>query len=471
MDLRPDQFRAAEALASRPDLLLIAPMGAGKSVIAMTAAYKVLARGSVERILVLAPPNVARFSWVQEAARWPHLRGLPIRYIGPELPPKRRLEAFQRPLPGITVTSLYLLQWLRDQHLIGEGTPFEALIVDEMSKARAPRGALSKLLRRLAPKLKLRWGLTGTPRPTNQIDLWAQVQFVSGNKAFDPRYDVFLREWCEPLDYNQYTWRIRPTREDAFRRRVADFVHVILPRTAGTMALIEVDHRLVLPHQQAAALHRLHKHAVAELDPALVRKAVNRPDEMTRTEVVALTRAQAVGMMGQVLQGFLYTDDEDGGRMVGNRYYTPPVKYQEVADICEQTDENLLIAYTYVAERDMLRQAVPGVTFLSDDPAQAVRAWNAGEVRALALHPASAGHGLNLQYGGRRLIFAAVPWSPELYAQTCFRIARPGQTGDVYVHRIVFDHWLEQVRLARLKAALAEQQAEIERLHEEAEGR
>jgi hypothetical protein len=237
------------------------------------------------------------------------------------------------------------------------------------------------------------------------------------------------------------------------------------------MAFVEVDHRLALPHQQAAALNRLHKHAVAELDPALVRKAVGRPDEMTRAEVVALTRAHAVGMMGQVLQGFLYAEGEDGGRIVGNRYYTPPVKYQEVADICEETDENLLIAYNYVAEQDMLERAVPGVAFLSENPAQAVQAWNEGKLRALALHPASAGHGLNLQFGGRRLIFAAVPWSPELYAQTCFRIARPGQTGDVYVHRIVFDHWLEHVRLARLKAALDEQQAEIERLHEETEGR
>jgi SNF2 family DNA or RNA helicase len=179
--------------------------------------------------------------------------------------------------------------------------------------------------------------------------------------------------------------------------------------------------------------------------------------------VQAMSQATASGKISQIMQGFLYKD----GQTVQTY---GKAKLEALDDLLAAADgENIIIVYHYRHDLEMLRARLKGAEVLGSDTkdSDAVRiidAWNRGEVQYLICHPASVGHGIQLQFGGRRMIWFAMTWSHELWVQMCKRIARPGQTQPVYVHRLLADHWYEKKRVERVESKMVEEAEFIQTL-------
>jgi SNF2 family DNA or RNA helicase len=177
------------------------------------------------------------------------------------------------------------------------------------------------------------------------------------------------------------------------------------------------------------------------------------PDE---TLVAAMSQATASGKMTQLCQGFLYQDGQTV-QTYGN------AKLDALDDLLAAADgENVVIVYHYRHDLEALRKHLKGAEVLGaetkdDDAVRIINAWNEGNVQYLLCHPASVGHGIQLQFGGRRMIWYAMTWSHEHWVQMCKRIARPGQKEPVYVHRLLADHWLERLRVQRVDQKMAEE--------------
>lgn len=460
-DLRPVQQRIVTALYETEGLQLVMSMGGGKTVSALTAIRELIDDGEISCAIVAAPARVAARTWPQELAKWQHLQNTDMAVLTG--PPGRRRALLREP-HEVYVVSIENLPWLVDElRMIGDADPrWQLLVIDELSRFQGARGARAKKLNQNLDRFGVVWGLTGTPRSGSWERVWMPLQLVSKGRAWGQGFDSWRRDHFRPLDYQGLKWELH----DFYREKVQATVNrysltippeevVDTPYASGE----DFDIRVDLDRAALRDLDRLEKKLLAELgaDGAALLKAI-REDHPEDRLLVALSEAQASGLMTQVLQGFLY---EDGVTVQTYRN----AKLEALEDLHEALDgEPCLIAYHYHQDlanlRALLGQDLPslGSGVGGRKAEDLIDAWNRGSVHRLAIHPASAGHGIELQFGGRRIVWYSPTWSPELYAQTIKRIARPGQELPVFSHRILANHWLEDMRTSRVEHALAEQQ-------------
>jgi len=462
--LRPAQERTVAELMASVGVQAVLGMGAGKTAAALTAIRRLLDVGTIKAAIVIAPKRVAETTWPAEVHLWEHLRNLDLVVLSGS--PKKRAARLAEQ-HDVYVCSIDNLQWLllelvkRPQ----EHPLWHLLVIDELSRFKSPRGHRGKALLKVVRNFGAVWGLTGTPRPNSEENQWMPLQLVSARSAFPP-FDKWRPANFRPLDPHGYRWQIHEFYRPIFKRVVADWSFTIPPHEVTDVpfnAGDAFDHFVDLSEDARQNLHTLDRELFAELaaarlgsaDPAkLAALAATNPDNPL---VVALTKAVATGKMSQVLQGFLYRD----GVTVAT--YDNP-KFDCMAELAEELEgEPILVAYNFRQELSDLQRLfgrdMPylGAGARETDAARYIEQWNAGALPVMALHPASAGHGLNLQFGGRRIVWYSMTWSQELYAQTVKRLARPGQKLPVYSHRIRARHWLEDVRIARVEAKLVDQ--------------
>lgn len=434
-DLRAFQQRLVTRFYEHAATGAVVPMGGGKTAAALTAARELLDDGVIRAGIVLAPKRVAQLVWPKEIRLWEHLQNTKVAYVSGTA--AQREAVMNRPAE-LYVVGVDNTQWLVEYLKAHSDHPaFDLLIIDELSRFKSPTGKRARALAGIVRRFKNRIGLTGTPRPNGYLDLFRPLQLLSAGVIWGNNFYRWRDERFMALDFHGHRWTIRPEWRD---RTLADLRPYWVTISADEMPdlpeLVLVRHDIELPPPAAVEYARMQKALIAKF-----------PD---RT-VLAANAAVAAGKLCQLAQGFSYGE---GGP--GDTIHVHTEKADQLVELVEDLDgDPVLIAYEFQEDLRVLRDLYPDAPWLgagvSDKRAEEIEEqWNRGELPILFLHPASAGHGLNLQHGGSQMIWYALPWSAELYDQTRKRFHRPGQTRRCFEHFIMAKGTVDEVKYARV---------------------
>lgn len=476
-DLHEYQQNAIGWLFEHDRSLALMPVGAGKTVVTMTALQELMEGKWIERPLVFAPMRVAENVWPYEGKEWAHLKDLPIVCWGgaPENWPdsiwrrsrelwgqrtnaearlpkivdtiKRRafeaklgeLVAEERrvnkearktePPNVIHVTSFENLLWVTDLYPPGE-SPFDAWIFDEIGRLKNPKSPRYKAARKHTVDVPIVIGLNATPAPEGFEDLFAQVSIVDNGKLWGKSYFQWRQKYFTPVDYMGFAWRLQLGAKD------------LLLKDLNTLAF-KVDEE-----QLAYQRNMSHSQIIVDL-PASARAAYRGMEKRMAVEiegkedVVAMSMAAASMKLRQLANGFVY---DDGGKA----HILHEEKAHALADLIDDMGrEPLLVAYEFTEDLDAIRRVWKNVPYLGQGISSAaarntIDRWNRRETPVLALHWQSAGHGLNLQAGGSHIAWWALPWALEGYHQLNGRVDRQGQTRACFGHHIISRDTIDQ---------------------------
>jgi SNF2 family DNA or RNA helicase len=405
MNLRPYQNEAADFLFANDRAMILAPVGAGKTAITLTAMQAMLSAGHVSRFLVLAPKRVAVSVWPTEARLW--APGLRISVaVGT---PKQREAAFKSDC-DVVVTNYDNLQSL-------PSLSFDGIVFDELTRLKNPSGARFKALNKMLT-CQVRWGLTGSFTSNGLEDVFGQCKIVDqsllgrAKGAFQQQYFYLINK-----DFNQ--WEPRPGALEKVMERIKPATFVLEPG--------EYKDKLPELHTVPVRFDLVDRKPYDQMKKEFVAQF---PD----AQAVAVNAGVVTAKLQQMASGFVYGD---------STVWFDTSKFDALDDLlAENQHANTIIAYTYREELAELKRRYPRAVTL-DEP-DAIERWNAGKVELLLAHPKSAGHGLNLQHGGSKIIFLSLPWSLELYEQTIGRLHRSGQRHDVWCYVMVANKTVDE---------------------------
>jgi len=408
------QRLAVEHLIEHPRANLFLGLGLGKTVSVLTAFEAARLAGEVDTMLVLAPLRVAQSVWTREPQEWQHLSHLRVQpIIGSKC---ERLAALER---SADVYTINYENWLWLCEHLGRRMPFDWIVTDEATRLKKPSGKRFRAAKK-RHKLPQRWThLTGTPSPNGLKDLWAPNYLLDSGQRLMRTYSDFKTRWFVEDAYG-YRLELRDGADAEIRNAISDITLTI--RAEDYLDVREPVHHTVyadMPAQAWRVYRDLERQMLAELDSA--------------EEVEAVSAAALTMKTRQVASGAVYTDD-------GSYEVVHDAKVEALQSIVEESGgEPLLVAYHFRSTADRLRRAFPAARLL--DGEDVVDDWNRGDVPMLLAHPASAGHGLNLQHGGRILVFVDQDWDLELAQQIIERIGptrqlQAGYDRQVYVYHI-----------------------------------
>jgi hypothetical protein len=444
--LRSYQERAATYLYERDAAFLIAPLGAGKSTATLTAIAELIRDGQRRHALVVAPKLVAQTVWPQEVAAWPHLQHLRVEVLdgGPD---RRRGLLAAAADREITVIGVDLVQWLVSELAVFEHDHpiFDMLVIDETSKLKDPFGKRSRALQKIAGRFRTRWGLTGTPRPNSSRDLFAPAAIITAGALWGRAFLPWQNRHFRPRDPFKREWVALPGSEEQIAAEFGTVAMMVADADMPDLPPLNiVVTRVDLPDDVMKAYRQMQAELCAEIE---------------ERSIEAVSPLVATGKCAQLANGFVYGEDSD------DPVEAHTVKLDWLRELVEALDgEPLLIAYEFVEDLRAIRRAfgeVPALGALTParESKRLVEAWNAGELPILCFHPASAGHGLNLQFGGSRMAWIAPSWSAELTEQAIARIYRPGQTRRVTVHVCIAADTIDEMKRDRVLNKMSAQEA------------
>lgn len=414
----PYQKRATQAIIENERLALWMEMGLGKTVAAATAISELMDRCEVTRVLVVAPLRVCADVWPVEFQKWDHLNDIPVRLIRGSAKARERMLADD--YVGVECINYELLKWmvesLYDKRCRHMSWPWDMVVLDESSKLKAVNTQRFRALRRRMPRTGRMVQLTGSPAPQGLLDLWAPMFLLDSGERLETTFTMY-REKFFVNDATGWRWVPCAGANEAIHKRVADI----------TISMRSRDY-LDLPD-------RVENTIEVVLPPATRKQYETLENEMflkLRTgDIEAMNAAVLVGKCAQFANGAMYTNDR------GDWEEVHKAKVDALRDVVEEAaGEPVLVAYSFKSDLARLRKAFPEGVEIRDH-ANTIDDWNAGKIPVLFLHPASAGHGLNLQEGGHILVWFGIPWSYDLYSQTCARIDRQGQTRPPFIHHIM----------------------------------
>lgn len=402
----PYQRYAREFIYEHDAAGLFLDMGLGKTVTTLTAIRDL--DWDIQRVLVIAPKRPALDTWPEELEKWDHLQGLSYAVaVGSE---KERKAAIARDA-FITIINRENVVWLVNL-LKKKRWPYDCIVVDELSSFKNSKSQRFRALKRVRPYARRCIGLTGTPSANGLMDLWAEAYILDGGEALGKTLTGFRDQYFTPGRRNGmviYDWNPRPGAEEKILKRL-DPICVSM-KAEDYLQLPDfstVVRKIRFTDKTMAKYHRMEKDLLLDVDGKTI-DAVN---------AAALTTK-----LLQLSSGAAYTDDGDPAQL-----HTE--KLEALDQIIEEADnENVLVFYGYRHERDRMLERYPQAVDIKSDGA--ITAWKEGRIKLLLAHPASAGHGLNLQSGGRISVWYTLPTSLELYQQACRRLHRQGQTRPV----------------------------------------
>lgn len=415
MKLRDYQEQAADFLYEHDRAMILAPVGAGKTAITLTAMQDMLIDSHVRRWLVLAPKRVCTDVWPVEQPKWAAGVTLAVA-VGT---PKQRLAALHGDAQ-VVVTNYDNIQWLAEQDV----QSFDGIVFDELTKLKNPSGARFKALNKVIGNLNVRWGLTGSFTSNGLEDVFGQCKIVD-QSLLGRAKGAFMQQYfvCTNREFGDWTPR---------RGALEQVMSKIKP---ATFVLEPGEYKDKLPPLHTVELH-------CQMDMTGYNKLKK---DFVLDDVVAINAAVVTQKLQQMSSGFLYTDN-------GPVWHSPH-KFDRLEELLEENQHaNTLIVYQYKEELAELKRRYGHLVTLDHDGA--ITRWNAGQVRLLAVHPKSAGHGLNLQHGGHQMVFLSLPWSLELYEQTVGRLHRSGQQRPVWCYVMLTDKTVD----AKIWTALRDKQ-------------
>ena len=406
------QTFATEYIENHKIAAVFLDMGLGKTSITLTAINNLLFDSfDVHRVLVIAPLRVARNTWSAEMDKWEHLSDLIYSIVvGTE---EERLSALS------TKADIYIINRENVQWLIeSSGIPFDfdMVIVDELSSFKNHQAKRFKAFMKVRPSVQRIVGLTGTPSSNGLMDLFAEFKLLDMGERLGRFIGQFRMAYFKPDRMNGpivYSYKPLPGAEEQIYKKISDI----------TISMKAVDH-LKMPElvssEYAVYLSDEEKERYEEMKRDLV---LSLPDG----EITAANATSLSGKLTQMANGAVYSDDE-GIVHIHDR------KLDALEDIIEAANgKPILVAYWYKHDYDRIikRLSEIGTAYQKLDTDASIRKWNEGKLPVALIHPASAGHGLNLQSGGSTLVWFGLTWSLELYQQTIARLWRQGQTSNI----------------------------------------
>jgi SNF2 family DNA or RNA helicase len=416
MNFSPHDYQAyaIDYIESHPVAAVLLDMGLGKTVISLTAIADLLFdRFEVRHVLVIAPLRVARDTWPAEIEKWEHLRHLTYTVAVGTV---RERRAALMAKADITIINRENLQWLIED----SGLPFhyDMVVIDELSSFKNHKAKRFQALMKVRPKVKRIIGLTGTPSSNGLMDLWSEFKLLDMGQRLGHFITQYRNDYFVPDKRNGqiiYSYKPLPYAEEAIYRSISDI----------TISMKSTDH-LKMPElvsaQYEVRLSEAEAQRYIELKQQLI---LQLPDG----EVTAANAASLTGKLVQLANGAIYSD-------TGDIVEFHDRKLDALEDIIEAANgKPLLVAYWFKHDLQRIKSRFPVREIKSSKD---ISDWNDGSIPVAVIHPASAGHGLNLQTGGSTLVWFGLTWSLELYQQTNARLWRQGQSaGTVVIQHII----------------------------------
>lgn len=434
---------AIDYILTHPVTAAILDMGLGKTVITLSAIDDLLYDSFlIRKVLVVAPLRVARNTWPEEIDKWDHLSF--IRYSVVLGTPAERLAALKADA-DVYIINRENLTWLIQQKK--EYLDFDMAVLDELSSFKA-NSQRTKAFLKLRPHLKRVVGLTGTPSSNGLMDLFYEFKCLDFGERLGKFIGIYRTTYFRPDRCNGnivYSYKLLPGAEQAIYDRISDI----------TVSMKAVDH-LEMPEL-------LTTEYPVELDQAERKRYDAMKKDLILTvpghEITAANAATLSNKLSQMADGSVYADDESVIRLHDK-------KLEALEDIIESANgKPLLVAYWYKSSLERIeemleRKKISHAVISSQD---SIQRWNRGELVVGLIHPASAGHGLNLQAGGNHLVWFSLIWSLELYQQTNARLFRQGQKeGTVVIQHIVVKGTIDEKIMKALEKKENTQDAMIE---------
>jgi SNF2 family DNA or RNA helicase len=426
---------------------LLLDMGLGKTLVTLTALCDLRLLGEATgRILVIAPLRVALHVWPAEIDKWDHTRGLTYSVaVGDERARSGALAADT----DVCIINRENVAWLVEQ-CRGRRWPFETVVVDELSGFKSHRSKRFRALRSVRPWVRRVIGLTGTPAANGLIDLWAQMYLLDRGERLGGSVGGYRSRYFRPAQQSGrvvYRWAPRRGAEDAIHARIGDVaVSMRAKDVLGLPGRVDSVVEVELGDAGLRAYRRMEREQVLALEGR---------------DVTAASAAVVAGKLLQMANGAVY--DDEGGTVVLHG-----AKLDALREVVEGAQGSpVLCYYAYRHDLARLRAAFPGAVRI--DEAGAIDRWNRGEAPLMLAHPQSAGHGLNLQYGGHIVAWFGLTWSLELYQQANARLDRQGQAGTVVVHHIVAKGTMDERVMRVLQGKGSVQDALLDALRAERE--
>ena len=415
-----------------------AGMGMGKTVSTLTAVKKFIDEGDGP-VLVIAPLRVAQSTWPDECAKWEHLRSIRVSVMTGS--PAKRMKALKAKA-DIYCTNFESIEWLVEK---AKPWPFKTIVVDESTRLKSYRsrsgGKRAQALASVAFEAKHFIELTGTPAPNGLIDLWGQMFFLDKGQRLCKTLSAYQQAYFYPVRVGgeafMVKWLPRMGSEAAIKAKCEDLAIAVNAEDWFDIEQpIVTDLVVTMPDKARSAYDQMQREFIATLASA---------------EVEAVNAVSVLGKCLQLASGAIYTSDDRVAYEV-----THSAKIDALRSIVEEAGgAPILVAYAFKHEADRILKEFKGARFLDKDP-KTIRDWNEGRIPLLVAHPASCGHGLNLQDGGNILVFFGLGFNYEHYAQMCERIgptrqAQAGHPRPVFIYRIVSRSTVDNAVLGALE--------------------
>lgn len=414
MKYNPHNYQrfAAEFILEHPVCCLMLDMGLGKTVVTLSALWDLaLDYFDIGKVLVIAPKRVATDTWPRELSKWEHLTGLTVSLVVGNR--QQREKALDRP------ASLYIINrenvcWLVENHR----WDFDTVVIDELSGFKSNRTERFKAMKKVRPLVHRVIGLTGTPAPNSLLDLWPEMYLLDMGQRLGRFVTGYRERFFTPDKRNReiiYSYKPREGAEDAIYSLISDIC--ISMKAVDYLDMPErIDNRIEV--EMSAKEKKIYDDFCRDM-------VVQIGDE----ELDAVNAGVLSGKLLQMANGAVYGDD---------RRVLPlhSRKLDALEDLVEAANgKPLLVAYWYKHDLARIREHFPEARCI--DTSKDISDWNAGKVPLALIHPASAGHGLNLQEGGCTIVWYGLTWSLELYQQLNARLWRQGQKHTVVIHHII----------------------------------
>ena len=447
MRYKPHDYQdyATQFILDHPVAAIFLDCGLGKTVITLTAMEELLHdRFEVSRILIIAPLRVARDTWPAEIQKWEHLRQLTFAVaVGTE---RGRIVALAQ-RAELTIINRENVDWLVSKS--GWPFDFDMIVIDELSSFKSYQARRFRALMKARPLAKRVVGLTGTPSDNGLMDLWAEFRLLDMGKRLGRFITHYREELFLPDKRNQqmvFSYKPRPGAEDEIYQRIGDIT--ISMRSADYLKLpelVETQSMVKLSAKERKTYDAMRAEMVTTIG---------------EQEIDAMNAAALSNKLLQMASGAVY--DEDGKAL-----HMHDRKLDALEDLVESANGRpVLVAYWYKHDAERIKERMPVREIRSS---RDIRDWNAGKIPVALIHPAGAGHGLNLQDGGSMLIWFSLTWSLELYQQTNARLYRQGQKHTVTITHIIAEGTIDEQVMQALQKKDKTQAALIEAVKAELE--
>jgi len=416
------QKMAIDHILEKPKSGIFLDMGLGKTVITLTALDELIYnRFEINKVLIIAPLRVAETTWSAEVEKWAHTRHLRLsKILGPR---KQRVQGLWKDA-DIYLVNRENVVWLVDEldSALGQGWDFDMVVIDELSSFKSPKAQRFTKLRKVIARSKRVVGLTGTPAPNGLIDLWSQMYLLDQGERLGKTITGYRERYFAPNQRNAqvvFNYKLKEGSENSINNKISD---ICMSMKAEDW--LDMPERLEV--KQSVKLSQKEQEAYDEFERTCYMDFVDG-------EVSAVTAAALTNKLLQYTNGAMYKAD-------GDYVETSTKKLDALEEIIELANgKPVLVFYSYRfdKERIRLRLKKSKLKIAEIKNTEDIENWNSGKVDILLAHPASAGHGLNLQAGGNIIVWFGLTWSLELYQQANARLWRQGQKETVIIHHLI----------------------------------